>query len=144
VRFDDGGLARICETIQDQGMRVGLWLEPEVVGADSSAGEKFRPDTLFRRHGEKGGERDRHHLARRHLDAREHLDEVVDRIVEQYAVSYLKLDYNINPGAGTEVDASSPADGLLAHTRAFRDWVIDIQARHPGLQVENCASGAMR
>lgn len=143
-RFDDGGLARICETILDQGMRVGLWLEPEIVGADSPAVDQLPEDAFFRRHGQKVREHDRYHLDMRHPAAREHLDEVVDRIVEQYAVSYLKLDYNINPGAGTEVDASSPADGLLAHTRAFRDWVIDIQARHPGLQVENCASGAMR
>src|SRR5690625_5779109 len=52
-RFDDGGLARICETILDQGMRVGLWLEPEIVGADSPAVDQLPEDAFFRRHGQK-------------------------------------------------------------------------------------------
>lgn len=68
----------------------------------------------------------------------------MDRVVADYDVSYLKLDYNINPGAGTERDATSAGDGLLGHTRAFRQWLVDVQRRHPGLLLENCSSGAMR
>jgi alpha-galactosidase len=33
---------------------------------------------------------------------------------------------------------------LLAHNRAFLNWLDDLLDRHPGLTIENCASGGMR
>jgi alpha-galactosidase len=68
----------------------------------------------------------------------------VDHLVEQFGVGYLKLDYNINPGAGTEHNATGAGAGLLGHTRAFREWLRKVQQRHPSLRIENCSSGAMR
>ncbi len=138
------GLQQITDEILARGMRVGLWLEPEVVGADSPAADALPDEAFFSRHGQRVMEHRRYHLDFRHPAARAHMDEVVDRIVADYGVSYIKLDYNINPGAGTERDATAAGDGLLGHTRAFRDWLIDVQQRHPGLQLENCSSGAMR
>lgn len=57
---------------------------------------------------------------------------------------YLKLDYNINPGAGTDVDAAGAGAGLLAHSRAVQEWLTALTERHPGLTLETCSSGAMR
>lgn len=144
ARFPDGGLRRITRAIREHGMRVGLWLEPEVVGTDSSAAQLLPQDAFFQRFGTRVREHDRYHLDFRHPAARAHIDTVVDRLVREHEVSYLKLDYNINPGAGTEWQATSAGDGLLAHTRAFQKWLTDIQERHPGLVIENCSSGAMR
>jgi alpha-galactosidase len=75
---------------------------------------------------------------------RTHLDAVVDRLVEDFGVGYLKLDYNIDAGSGTDVAADSAGDGLLQANRAHLDWLDSIRARHPQLVLENCASGAMR
>ncbi|MCG2916474.1 alpha-galactosidase, partial [Escherichia coli] len=80
----------------------------------------------------------------RHPRARAHLDEVVDRLVGEEGIGYLKLDYNIEPGSGTDTGGLAPGQGLLAHTRALRDWLVAVQERHPALLIENCASGAMR
>lgn len=143
TRFS-AGLKAVTDDILCRGMRVGLWLEPEVVGIHSPAARLLPEEAFFQRYGRRVQEHERYHLDFRHPAARAHLDEVVDRIVADYGVSYIKLDYNINPGAGTELDATSAGDGLLAHTRAFRAWLVDVQARHPGLLLENCSSGAMR
>jgi alpha-galactosidase len=89
-------------------------------------------------------EHGRYHLDFRHPAARAHLDETVDRIVADFNTVYLKLDYNITAGTGTDVDAASSGAGLLGHNRAYLDWLDGIKARHPQLIVENCASGAMR
>ena len=143
TRFANG-LKELTDEILAQGMRVGLWLEPEVVGVGSAAATSLPDDAFFQRFGQRVVEHDRYHLDFRHPAARAHMDEVVDRLVREYGTSYLKLDYNINPGAGTEWLSTTAGDGLLAHSRAFRDWLIEIQQRHPGLLVENCSSGAMR
>lgn len=69
---------------------------------------------------------------------------MVDRLVHDVGVGYVKLDYNMNPGAGTDRDADSVGDGLLGHNRAHLDWLDGVLDRHPGLVIENCSSGAMR
>lgn len=143
-RFDEQGLAGVIDEIRSCGMRAGLWLEPEVIGVRSEAANVLPDEAFFVRFGERVREHDRYHLDFRHPAARAHLDETVDRLVRDHGVSYLKLDYNINPGAGTELHATAAGDGLLGHVRAFGDWLDALQTRHPQLLVENCASGAMR
>ncbi|MEQ4721191.1 glycoside hydrolase family 36 protein [Nonomuraea sp. B19D2] len=138
------GLKHVIEHIHARGMRSGLWLEPEVTGVRSPAAEALPDEAFFHRFGRRVQEHERYHLDFRHPAARAHLDETVDRLVAEYGISYLKLDYNINPGAGTEWRATAAGDGLLAHTRAFQEWLVGTQARHPELLIENCSSGAMR
>ncbi|WP_424447588.1 glycoside hydrolase family 36 protein [Microbacterium arborescens] len=143
ARFS-GGLRALTHRIRSHGMRVGIWLEPEVVGAESAAAHELPEEAFFHRFGQRVREHDRFHLDFRHPAARAHLDATIDALVADHDVSYLKLDYNINAGAGTEDDATTAAAGLLAHTRALREWLVQVQRRHPGLQIENCSSGAMR
>lgn len=143
-RFDEVGLRGIIDEIHAAGIRSGLWLEPEVVGVSSPVAKTLPDDAFFQRFGVRVREHDRYHLDFRHPAARAHLDETVDRIVREYGVSFVKLDYNINPGAGTEWQAAAAGDGLLGHIRAFGDWLDDVQRRHPELLIENCSSGAMR
>ena len=144
VRFPDGGLRRVIDEIHRHGMASGLWLEPEVVGIDSHALAWLPAEAFFQRLGSRVQENHRYHLDLRHPAARSHLDATVDHLVEEYGISYLKLDYNINPGAGTDHNATAAGDGLLAHSRAFHDWLVQVQHRHPSLRIENCSSGAMR
>lgn len=139
-----GGLSAVMDRIRARGMVPGLWLEPEVVGVDSAAASALPSDAFFTRFGGRIREHDRFHLDLRHPAARRHLDETVDTLVALYGIGFLKLDYNIDPGPGTDIRGTSAGDGLLGHTRAYRGWIVDVQRRHPHLLIENCASGAMR
>ncbi|HEY3611155.1 MAG TPA: hypothetical protein VGL06_26915, partial [Pseudonocardiaceae bacterium] len=65
-------------------------------------------------------------------------------LVGELGVGYLKLDYNINGGVGTDTGGLSPGAGLLAHNRAHLDWLDSVLDRYPGLTLENCASGGLR
>jgi alpha-galactosidase len=103
------------------------------------------PDEAFlQRRGVRVVEHGRYHLDFRHPAARAHLDETVDRLVEDFNTVYFKLDYNITAGTGTDLGASSSGAGLLGHNRAYLDWLDGVKARHPQVIIENCASGAMR
>ncbi len=139
-----GSLLAVIDLIRSSGMRPGIWLEPEVVGIQSTLAERLPVDAYFQRFGERVVTQDRYHLDLRHADARAHLDSTVDRLVRELGIEYFKLDYNINPGAGTTVDALSAGEGLLGHVRAHQDWLRAAQERHPEVLFENCASGAMR
>ncbi|WP_223165812.1 alpha-galactosidase [Lentzea indica] len=140
-----GGLQKVLDRIRERGMVPGLWLEPEVVGVRSPLAETLPEEAFFRRDGVRVNDCVRYHLDLRHPAARAHLDEVVDRLVGECGVGYLKLDHNINPGSGTSSHAGeTPADGLLGHNRAHLDWLDGVLDRHPHLVLENCGSGGMR
>jgi alpha-galactosidase len=142
-RFPNG-LVEVTTAIQDAGMAIGLWLEPEVVGVRSPIANKLPGNAYFERDGVRVVEARRHHLDLRHTESVRHLDATVDRLVAEQNVSYFKLDYNINPGAGTDVGGNGPGAGLLEHNRAHLAWLDSVLDRHPRLTIENCASGAMR
>ncbi|MEA9984115.1 alpha-galactosidase [Subtercola sp. RTI3] len=143
VRFPRG-LAEVVEHIRSKDMVPGIWLEPEVVGVHSAALAGLPEEAFFSRHGQRVVEHGRYHLDFRHPAAIAHVDEVVDRLVAEFGIGYFKLDYNINPGAGTDLSASSAGEGLLQHNRAHLAWLDAVLDRHPALTIENCASGAMR
>ncbi|MGC5014258.1 alpha-galactosidase [Streptosporangium sp. DT93] len=138
------GIEEVLARVRARGMVAGLWLEPEVIGVRSPMADKLPAEAFLQRDGVRLVEHDRYHLDLRHPAATAHLDQVVDRLVEELGVGYLKLDYNIDPGAGTDLDADSAGAGLLAHNRAHLAWLDGLLDRHPALVLENCASGAMR
>jgi alpha-galactosidase len=139
-----GGIQKVLDAIRAHGMTPGLWLEPEVVGVRSPLARTLPPEAFFRRGGVRVTEHGRHHLDLRHPAARAHLDRVVDRIVGEWGVGYLKLDYNINAGPGTENGDESAGAGLLGHHRAHLDWLNSLLDRYPRLILENCGSGGLR
>ncbi|MFD5743598.1 alpha-galactosidase [Streptomyces massasporeus] len=139
------GIHEVLDRIRERGMVPGLWLEPEVIGVHSPVADRLPGEAYFRRDGVRVAESGRYHLDLRHPAARGHLDQVVDRLVGEWGVGYLKLDHNIDPGSGTSAHPGESAGaGLLGHNRAHLDWLDGILDRHPHLVVENCASGGMR
>ncbi|WP_330292705.1 glycoside hydrolase family 36 protein [Streptomyces sp. NBC_00576] len=139
------GIHEVLDRIRERGMVPGLWLEPEVIGVRSPMAESLPDEAFFRRDGIRVTETGRHHLDLRHPAARAHLDQVVDRLVGEWGVGYLKLDHNIDPGSGTSAHpGETPAAGLLGHNRAQLDWLDGVLDRYPHLVLENCSSGGMR
>ncbi|WP_255954979.1 alpha-galactosidase [Streptomyces odontomachi] len=140
-----GGIHEVLDRIRDRGMVPGLWLEPEVVGVRSPVTTRLPDEAFFQRDGVRITEHGRHHLDLRHPAAVAHLDRTVDRIVADWGVGYLKLDYNVSIAPGTDTGGrTSPGAGLLAHSEAYRTWLTGVLDRHPDLVLENCASGGMR
>lgn len=142
-RFPNGMQATI-DTIRDTGMIPGIWLEPEVIGVRSPLVDTLPAEAFFLRSGEPVAEHGRYQLDFSHPAARAHADALIDRVVGGYGFGYVKLDYNINPGAGTTATTESAGAGLLAHSRGMIEWLEGVSRRHPELIIMNCASGGMR
>jgi alpha-galactosidase len=139
-----GGFAALIERIHSQGMVPGLWLEPEVVGVNSPVASRLPDSAFLVRFGQRVVEHGRYHLDLRSPAAIDHINEVVDRLVADFGIGYFKLDYNINPGPGTDARGDSVGAGMLLHNRAHLAWIDSVLDRHPDLILENCSSGAMR
>ena len=143
-RFPNG-LKEVTDHIRSKGMIPGVWLELEVMGIKCPMAQTVCDDTwFFTRHGEKVHDRSRYQLDFRNPKVIAHADEVIDRLVSEYGVGYIKMDYNIEPGIGTEQNADSAGDGLLQHERAYLSWLDGIFKKYPKLIIENCSSGGLR
>ena len=142
-RFPNG-IREVTDYIRSRGMTPGVWLELEVMGIHCRKAAEVPDDWFFMRHGRRVYDRSRYQLDFRNPEVTAYVTGVVDRIVRDYGVGYIKMDYNIEPGIGTELHAESAGEGLLEHERAYLAWLDRIFLRYPDLVIENCSSGGCR
>lgn len=136
------GLAWLAEQIHGLGLRFGLWVEPEGMGADSR---------LRGEHPEWEALRDGKPLQEPCLclgaeGAAEHVYEQLARLIRLTKADWVKLDFNVNPGLGCNRGdhGHAPGMGLYSHVTAYMALLNRLRETFPGLVVENCASGGMR
>ena len=142
-RFPNG-LREVTAYIEKKGMIPGIWLEPEVMGIACPTAKDLPDDWFFCRRGKRVIDNGRHLLDFRNPQVREYINNIIDGLIRDYHIGYFKLDYNVDAGVGTEVDADSFGDGLLGHNRALLEWAKELFERHPDIIVESCASGGCR
>lgn len=139
-----GGLRAVIDRIREHGMIPGLWLEVEVMGVNCPLAQTVPNDWFFQRDGCRVIDHGRYQLDFRNPAVRVHASAIIDRLIRDYGIGYLKMDYNIDAGTGTDYQADSVGDGLLEHNRAYLTWITEIMDRHPDLVIENCGSGGLR
>lgn len=142
-RFPNG-LKEVTDYIRKKGMIPGAWLELEVMGINCPKLKELDDTWFFIRHGKRVYDRSRYQLDFRNEKVRNYATEVIDRLINEYGIGYIKMDYNIEPGIGTEYEADSVGDGLLEHQRAYLAWLDYIFKKYPELIIENCSSGGLR
>ena len=143
-RFPNG-MKEVTDYIRSKGMIPGVWLEIEVMGIHSPVLNGIaKDDWFFTRHGKRVFDRSRYQLDFRNPEVIDYVNGVMDRIISEYGVGYIKMDYNIEPGIGTELNADSVGDGMLGHERAYLAWLKSVFEKYPDLIIENCSSGGLR
>ncbi len=138
------GIKEVMDYIRKKGMIPGVWLEPEVMGINCELAAKVPDDWFFVRHGKRVYDRSRYQLDYRNPEVIRHITSVVDRLVNEYGVGYIKIDYNIDPVIGTELYADSMGEGMLQHEKAYLKWLESMLEKYPDLVLENCSSGGLR
>jgi alpha-galactosidase len=135
-QFPDG-FGEFINEIRALGLDFGLWVEPEAVSPKSALYAEH-PDWVYQVNGRP------HTLIRNQLllnlgrdDVREHLWSMLDRLLTEYPISYLKWDMN-RPATprGPELDG--------AHATNYLELLDRIRAEHPSVLVEACAGGGGR
>ncbi|CAI6339395.1 unnamed protein product [Periconia digitata] len=139
------GFKTMIDTIRNAGLVPGIWLEPEVVGVRSAVAKQLPEEAFFQERGRRIEERQRYQLDFTHPAVQERMHRIFGQLVEEYGIRYFKIDYNIEVVTGSDVhDGMSTGAAHFAHQRAYMDWIEELQSRHPGLILENCASGGQR
>ena len=142
-RFPNG-LKSVYDYARSKGLRMGMWLEIEVMGTECALSKTLPDDWFICTHGKRRVENKRYLLDFRNPEVRRYCADVVDRLIADYGCEYFKIDYNCTTGPGSDLNSDSLGDAMLEHYRALYGWIRDIYARHPNLVIENCGSGAQR
>ncbi len=135
------GLAPLIATVRDLGMEFGLWVEPEMVNPDSDL-YRAHPDWVLGVAG--AAQLDfRHQLVLDcgRAEVRDHLFGVLDALLRDHAIAYLKWDMNrdlSHPGGG---DGRA---GAVAHVAGVYTLLARLRAAQPAVEIESCASGGGR
>ncbi|HZJ05439.1 MAG TPA: alpha-galactosidase [Nocardioidaceae bacterium] len=134
------GLHPIVDHVRGLGMDFGLWVEPEMVNADSDLAREHPDWVLKGRTVLPGDWRHQQVLDLQNEDAFRHLHRALLALLDEYDISFLKWDHNrdlIDVARG-----GRPA--VHGQTLAFYRLLDELRAAYPGLEIESCASGGGR
>lgn len=135
------GLRPIADRVHALGMQFGLWVEPEMISADSELARRH-PEWVLRA-GDRLPVEERYQqvldLTRR--DAFEYVLESLASLIEETGADALKWDHNRDL-----VDAGgAEGSGAVHHQTTAVYRLIDLlRSRFPGLEIESCSSGGAR
>lgn len=138
------GLEELAGHVHDKGMKFGLWVEIENAGTESRLFREH-PDWCLPYDGKPWITADRCQLDFAKPAVRQWATAVVDRLVRDYQLDWIKIDYNIDVGDRFDsARISQSGRRLHDHVAGYYAWLDAMRAAHPDLVVENCASGGLR
>jgi alpha-galactosidase len=140
------GLKPLIDKVHTLGMDFGLWVEPEMVNANSD---------LYRKHPEwvlnfplrpRTEQRNQMVLNLARPDVRAYVLGFLDKLLTENDISFLKWDYNRNwsePGW----DQLAPAEQKKVYvdfTRNLYAILAELRRKHPKVEIESCSGGGGR
>ncbi|WP_233150895.1 alpha-galactosidase [Sphingomonas mollis] len=140
------GLKPLIDKVHTLGMDFGLWVEPEMVNVDSDL-YRAHPDWVLNYPGRPRTEgRNQLVLNLARTDVRDHLLGVLDKLVAENDIAFLKWDYNRN-----WTEAGWPQVAVQDQQRVYVEYVrnlyyilSELRRRHPKLEIEGCSGGGGR
>ncbi|MBC2670618.1 alpha-galactosidase [Novosphingobium piscinae] len=139
------GLKPLIDKVHALGMSFGLWFEPEMVNRDSAL-YRAHPDWVLNFPGRPRTEgRNQLVLNLARTDVRDYLLGVLDKLLRENDIQFIKWDYNRNwtepgwPEAGPDQQRV-----YVDYVRNLYFILAELRRRHPGLEIETCSGGGGR
>ena len=134
------GLKPVGDAAKAAGLGYLLWFEPERVHPGSKI-DVEHPEYVMKAQGEWS------QLFRLHDEkARKWLTDYIDVQVTAAQITWLRWDFNIDPLGFWRRNDALDRQGIteIRHIEGLYAMWDDLRARHPGLVIDNCASGGRR
>ena len=144
-KFPDG-LKGLIDYVNRLGMKFGLWVEPEMVNPNSDL-YRAHPDWAMHFDGRPRSEaRNQLVLNMAREDVRDHIFTVLDQLVSQNHIEFLKWDMNRHFGepGWPEVPAAEQKEIWVKYVDNVYNIMDRLRAQHPGLEIESCSGGGGR
>ncbi len=134
------GFTEIIEYLNSRGIEFGLWFEGEMIQVDSDL-YRAHPEWILHE-GDRlpAFQRKQLVLDLTHEGAYEHVLSQVDAVLSSFNIAYIKWDHNRILNDAGHLGHAAVHNQTLATYRLFDE----LKKRHPGLEIESCASGGGR
>ena len=134
------GLRGIADAVRKLGIEFGIWLEIEALGEKAQLA-KIHPEFIAEHNG-----RNLQYVCLGNPDAFSWALNTSKSLVEECGASWIKMDFNVDPGAGcNRADHGHDSSlGLNAHLHNLYALLDTLKKDYPNLTVENCSSGGLR
>ena len=132
------GLEPVSDACHARGLKFVLWFEPERVAKGTQIAEEH-PEFVFG--GKEGGLYKLNDPA-----ARRFLTDLLSTRIREYGVDVYRNDFNIDPLAYWRANDAPDRQGMteIRYVEGHYAMWDELLARHPGLVIDNCASGGRR
>jgi alpha-galactosidase len=138
------GIRELAEAVTSEGMRFGIWVEPEAVNPDSDL-YRAHPDWVYR-----AGDRPlvfvRNQLVLDlgRAEVRDWVMDTLRALLRSAPISYLKWDMNRPVSDGGRPGDVHGRQWSLQHTRNYYEILRMLRAEFPSVTLEACAAGGGR
>ena len=138
-RFPNG-LAPIGEAAREAGMKFVLWFEPERVRQETPLAREH-PEFLIRL---PGNENLLFNLG--NPQALAHMTDLISGVIADAGVTIYRQDHNFDPLPYWQAADAPDRAGMseIRHVEGLYALWDELRRRHPGLLIDNCASGGRR
>jgi len=132
------GLKPVGDACHKLGLKFVLWFEPERVAAGSQIAREH-PEFVFG--GDKGGLFKLSDPA-----ARRWLTDLLSARIGEYGIDIYRNDFNIDPLSFWRQNDAPDRQGMteIRYVEGHYEMWDELRAKHPGLLIDNCASGGRR
>lgn len=139
TRFPSG-IRALSDYTHAKGLAFGIWCEIEALGHKAQTALE-QPAIVARRDDTPCG-----YVCLASPAGWQFAYDTLARIITEYNVDWIKLDFNLDPGAGcNRTDHGHGAgDGLYGHYMGYYRLLSAIRAAYPHVVLENCSSGGLR
>ena len=134
------GLRPVTDELRKMGMGLILWFEPERVHQGSWL-DREHPEWVLKLPDNPNGL-----LDLGNPEALRWLTDHISGMIEQEGISIYRQDFNMDPLPYWRAADSPERQGMreIRHTEGLYAFWDELRARHPGLIIDNCASGGRR
>jgi len=134
------GIGAVSDYVHQKGLKFGIWCEIEAVGQEAEL-NLLRPELIAERDGKKLG-----YACMGNPQTQDWAFGVIETLINDYKADWIKLDFNLDPGAGcNRTDhGHGEGDGLYEHYMGYYKLLKRIREKYPEVFLENCSSGGLR
>lgn len=140
------GLGHFADYVHDQGLKFGLWFEPEMISYDSDL-YKEHPDYLMQVPGRNPSpSRNQYILDLGREEVRNNIFDQMIKILDGGKIDYIKWDMNRHLSDIYEADLPADRQGEVYHryVLGFYDLLNRLVTRYPNILFEGCSGGGGR
>lgn len=135
------GIAHYADYLRSKGMRLGIWIEPEMISEYSELYNNHSDWALVNKRARSIVGRNQRILDMTNQDVAEYVYESLVRLVAKYRTSYIKWDFNRR---FSDILGGEGSAYYYRYVKALYAVLKRFTAKYPDVIIENCASGGGR